>query len=358
MISRRRLIESVGLLTAASLLPCRALATSPARVGFGTTWPTFSHLQIAQAEGLLGDLPIEISVLEDPLRGYQMLAAGQLDVMFGTMDYTPIAASQNLPFKLIAGLDISFGADKIVLAPGLTAQDLKGKKVGATTGFVGELFMTEYLVRNGLTPADVEWVNISPDQLVGPMVSGDLAAAYIYDPWTAELEKALPGTQVVLVSDDPALLASGILQDSLYMSDTFLADRPADADTLLKGYFDAVALRGKEPDKGNAQLAEFTKWPAADIAAIIGADGKASRGGMYVIDFDESARQCGVLDGPGPLGQANGALITALQELEAGWIRRGTLTAKSDALPQMLDCSPQKRLVAAGYRSSVPYVAG
>ena len=358
MISRRQLIGGLCLLAAAPLLPRRAMAASPVRVGFGTTWPTFSHLQLAEAEGLLGDLKIETSVLEDPLRGYQMLSAGQLDVRFGTLDYAPIAAAQKLPFKLVSALDISFGADKIVLAPGLTPQELKGKKVGATTGFVGELYMTEYLTRNGLTPADVEWVNISPDQIVGPMVSGDLSAAYTYDPWTGELEKALPGTQTVLVSDDPSLLASGILEDSLYMSEAFLAERPADADALVKGYFDGVALRGKQPDKGNAMLSEFTKWPASDIAALIGKNGKAARGGMYVIDFDESARQCGVLDGQGPLGQSNGSLQQALLDLEAGWIRRGTLNAKSESLMQMLDCSPQKRLIASGYRSSVAYVAG
>lgn len=356
MVSRRDLIGGLCLLTSWAALPGNAHAAATVRVGFGTTWPTFSHLQTAQAEGLLGDLQIEITVLEDPLRGYQMLAAGQLDVLFATLDYAPIAASQKLPFKLVSAVDVSFGADHIVLAPGLKPQDLKGAKVAATQGFVGELFLTEYLTRNGLTPADVEWVNISPDQMVGPFVSGDIKAAYVYDPWTSQLEKALPGVQRVLASDDTALLASGILEDSLYMSDDFLAHRPSDADRILKAYFDAVALRGEDPAKGNARLAEFTKWPVADVEFLVGQDGKATPGGMYVIDFDESARQCGVLDGDGPLGQPNGSIHGALVALEDGWIKRGTLTSKSEALLQVLDCSPQKRLLQSGYRSSVPYV--
>jgi NitT/TauT family transport system substrate-binding protein len=355
-ISRRSILGGICLVAFAPVMSRVASAQTPVRVGFGTTWPTFSHLQIAQSQGLLGDLQVEITVLEDPLRGYQMLSSGQLDILFGTLDYAPIAASQNLPFKLVSALDISFGADQIVLAPGLKPADLKGAKVGATTGFVGELYMTEYLSRNGLKPFEVEWVNISPDQIVGPMVSGDIKAAYVYDPWTSQLEKALPGTQRVLTSDDAALMASGILEDALYMSDDFLANRAGDADRLLKSYFEGVKFRGSDPVKGNALLAEYTKWPVGDVEFLVGQNGKANPGGMYVIDFDEAARQVGALGGDGPLGQKNGALKTALVELESGWVRRGTLKAKSDKLGDILDSAPLQRLVDSGYRSSVPYV--
>jgi NitT/TauT family transport system substrate-binding protein len=348
-----RRILTLALATSTVLLPGMASSEETVRVGFGTTWPTFSHLELARVEGLLGDLSVDITVLEDPLRGYQMLAAGQLDVLFATLDYAPIAASQDLPFKLVSAVDISYGADQIVLAPGLAATDLKGAKVGATQGFVGELFLTEYLTRNGLKPSDVEWLNISPDQISGPMLNGDIKAAYIYEPWTSGLEKALPGTQRVLSSDDPKLLASGILEDALYISDSFLATRAPEADKFLKAYFDAVELRGKDPAKGNAVLAEHTKWPVGDIEAIVGANGKFAAGGMYVLDFDESARQCGVLDGEGPLGQPNGLLKIAIADIEDGWIARGTLKEKSPALLDVLDCSIQERLLAVGYRSAV-----
>lgn len=350
------MIRGLGLAASAALLPSSSRAENLVRVGFGTTWATFSHLELARSEGLLGDISVQITVLEDTIRGYQMLAAGQLDVMFGTLDFAPIAASQKLPLRLVSAVDISFGADQIVLAPNLKAPDLKGAKVGATEGFVGEIFLTEYLYRNGLTAKDVTWVNISPDQVAGPMLSGDLKAAYVYDPWTSQLETALPGTQRVLTSDDSALLASGILEDALYMSQDFLAKRPDAADRFLKGYFDGVKLRGTKPDYGNQKLADFTKWPLADVEHLVGKDGKANKGGMYVIDFDESARQCGVLEGDGPLGQKNGALKGAIAALEESWIRRGTLASKTDSLADILDCSPQKRLLAAGYRSSVAYV--
>jgi NitT/TauT family transport system substrate-binding protein len=330
------------------------LAQDVIRVGFGTTWPTFSHLQWANELGLLDGRKVEITVLEDVPRGYQMLAAGQLDVLFAVADYTPIAASQDLPFKLVSLVDISNGADQIVLAPGVTAADLKGQKVGASEGFVGELFMSEYLHRNGIGAGDVTWVNISPDQIVGPMLSGDIKAGYTYEPWTSELEKALPGTTRALTSADPDLLAQGILADSLYMSDAFLADRPADVDAILRGYFQAVSRRMSDPAAGNTAIAAATGWPSSDIEAIIGANGKSADGGMYVIDFDEAARQCSALEGTGPLGQANGAIFTAVATLEEGWIRRGTLVAKDPDLQAMVDCGPLKRLAEGGFRTAAP----
>lgn len=354
-ITRRTVLSGICFAALAPALSRVANAQSPVRVGFGTTWPTFSHLQIAQSQGLLGDLQVEITVLEDVLRGYQMLSSGQLDVFYGSLDYAPIAASQNLPFKLVSAVDVSFGADQIVLAPGITPEQLKGAKVGATTGFVGDLYMTEYLDRNGIKPSEVEWVNISPDQIVGPMISGDIKAAYVYEPWTSQLEKALPGTQRVLTSDDVKLMASGILEDALYMSTDFLANRAGEADRILKAYFDGVKFRGSDPAKGNALLAEYTKWPIGDVEFLVGKDGKASQGGMYVIDFDEAARQVGSLEGDGPLGQQNGSLMTALIEIEDGWLRRGTLKGKSDKLIEVVDPAPLQRLVDSGYRSSVPY---
>lgn len=73
---------------------------APIGVGFGTSWPTFAILQLAEAKGKLDGIAIEVTILDSPLTGYQMMAAGQLDVVDCTLDYAPIAATSNLPFAL------------------------------------------------------------------------------------------------------------------------------------------------------------------------------------------------------------------------------------------------------------------
>jgi hypothetical protein len=57
-----------------------ATAKNKVRVGFGTTWPTFSILQLAEEQKLLGEVEIEITVIDSPVRGYQTMLAGRLDV--------------------------------------------------------------------------------------------------------------------------------------------------------------------------------------------------------------------------------------------------------------------------------------
>ncbi len=345
---------TVAMATIASLTASviSASANDKVRVGFGTTWPTFSILQLAQEQKLLGDVEIEITVLDTPVRGYQMMSAGQLDVVFGTLDYVPIAASSQLPISLVSVVDISYGADEILLAPGVKPEDLKGKKVGAGQGLIGELYMGEFLKRHGLGTGDIEWVNINPDEIVGPMVSGDVKAVYTYEPWSSKLVEALPGTQRALNSGDKDILASGTIADTVYMSNDFLAKHPDEAQTILRGFFDAVKARSDDTVNANDRLAEFTKWPVGDVAGLLGTTGRSAVGGMYIVDFEEAARQCGVLEGEGPLGQANGSLPAAVNRIEDGWISRGTLKSKSVNLGSYVNCEPLKALVKSGYRSS------
>jgi NitT/TauT family transport system substrate-binding protein len=342
-------MATIASLTA-SVIP--ATAKDKVRVGFGTTWPTFSILQLAQEQKRLGDVEIEVTILDTPVRGYQMMSAGQLDVVFGTLDYVPIAASSNLPISLVSVVDISYGADEILLAPGVKPEDLKGKKIGAGQGFIGELYMGEFLKRHGLGTADVTWVNINPDEIVGPMVSGDVKAVYTYEPWSSKLAAALPGTQRALNSGDKDILANGTIADTVYMSNDFLAKHSDEAQTILRGFFDTVKARSEDTAKANDRLAEFTKWPLGDVAGLLGTSGRSAIGGMYIVDFDEAARQCGVLQGEGPLGQANGSLPSAVNTIEDGWINRGTLQIKAANLASYVNCEPLKALVKSGYRSS------
>jgi len=57
--------------------------------------------------------------------------------------------------------------------------------------------------------------------------------------------------------------------------------------------FDAVKYRHVNTEAVNTSLAEFLQWPAEDIGNVIGTNGKFLEGGIYMYDFDESARVCG-----------------------------------------------------------------
>ena len=98
-------------------------------------------------------------------------------------------------------------------------------------------------------------------------------------------------------------------------------------------------------------MADFLQWPVEDVGYVIGTDGKSLLSGIYVFDFDEAARTCGVLEGEPPLGLANGGMQDAVALTNAWWIKLGLMTNTVDPA-QGVDCSLMGDLVTQGYRSS------
>lgn len=98
-------------------------------------------------------------------------------------------------------------------------------------------------------------------------------------------------------------------------------------------------------------MADFVGWPVEDIGYVIGTNGKFFEGGLYLYDFDEAARFCGVLDGEAAFGQANGGLPLAVRKANEWWVKLGLLKEVHDP-EEAIDCSIMGELVARGYRSS------
>ena len=251
----------------------------------------------------------------------------------------------------VADLNPSYGVDHVILAAGMTAADLKGKKVAAPQAYIGQLLMGLWLDRQGIGPKDVEWVNLNADEAVGPMLSGDLSAAYMYEPWISKVLEAAPGAASVVNTTDPEMLKTGIFMDSMFMNKTFIAERRPAALAVLKAEWDARGYWHDNVDETNQLMADYLQWPVADLASVIGTNGKSLEGGIYMFDFDEAARTCGVLEGEPPFGLANGSMAASIALTNEWWIKLGLMTNKIDPAAGM-DCSLMGDLVASGYRQS------
>ena len=101
----------------------------------------------------------------------------------------------------------------------------------------------------------------------------------------------------------------------------------------------------------NKAMAKFLQWPEEDIGYVIRNNGKSFEGGIYMLDFDESARLCDVLDGEGPFGMANGSMVDSVALTNEWWIKLGLMKNKIDPA-KGVDCSLMGELVKAGYRQS------
>ena len=178
---------AVGPAAALAVSVGGAFANEAVNMGICVSWPGYAMLEVARQKDMIPGYDLNITIFEDPIGGHAALAAGQIDVYGCTADYTSVAVVAGLNTVNVAALNPSYGVDHVILATGMTAADLKGKKVAAPQAYIGHLLMGLWLDREGIPPADVEWVNLNADEAVGPMLSGDLAAAYMYEPWISKV---------------------------------------------------------------------------------------------------------------------------------------------------------------------------
>ncbi|WP_417806783.1 ABC transporter substrate-binding protein [Thioclava sp.] len=347
----RKLTFALSIASAMLGSAAAAQANETVNVGICVSWPGYAMMDVAKQKNLIPGYDLNIVNFEDPLGGHAALAAGQIDVYGCTADYIPVAVDAGLNEVNVAYLNPSYGVDHVVLAAGMTPETLKGKKVAAPQAYIGQLLMGLWLDRAGIAPGDVDWVNLNADEAVGPMLSGDLAAAYMYEPWISKVIEAAPGTKSIVDTTDPEMLKTGIFMDSLFMNKDFIAkNRPA-ALAVLKAEWDARAYWHANVEETNQMIAEYLKWPAADVASVIGTDGKSLAGGIYMFDFDESARTCGVLDGAPPFGLPNGSMAGSVALTNEWWIKLGLMKNTIDPAAG-IDCSLMGDLVKSGYRQS------
>ncbi|MAK89844.1 MAG: hypothetical protein CMI08_12875 [Oceanospirillaceae bacterium] len=337
---------------AGGLSAATASAKETVNVGVCVSWPGYSMMKLASEQKLTGDYDLEFTIFEDPLGGHSALAAGQIDVYGCTADYTPLVVDRGTDVVNVADLNPSYGVDHIVMAADTNPESIKGKKVAAPQAYIGNLLMGLWLDDNGIKPDDVEWVNLNADEAVGPMISGDLAAGYMYEPWISKVLEAMPGASSVVNTEDADMLKTGIFMDALYMNKNFIKKDRKAALAVLKARWDGLAYWHENTEAANKQIAKFLQWPEEDIAYVVGTNGKYLSGGIYLFDFDESARMCGVLDGEPPFGIANGGMADALALTNDWWIKLGVMKNKVD-VSKGIDCSLMGDLVKSGYRQSL-----
>ena len=154
----------------------------------GLTWPGYGFWFIAKEKGLAPDLDISYQRIEDPNQSFNLLTAGQVDVVSSTIEFTPIGVEKWMPLKLVAFGNLSYGTDKIIAAPKIeSAADLKGKDVAVLEGGLAQIFMAMWLEKSGVDFQSVEYKNLVADDALGAMVGGTVAAGEFWEPYGTTL---------------------------------------------------------------------------------------------------------------------------------------------------------------------------
>lgn len=321
-----------------------ALAAEKVRVSL-FSWPGYAFWYIAKEKNLVPEVDLDIQIIEDPYQSFSAMAAGQLDVTSSTVEYGPIAAEKGVPVKFVTYTNPSIGTDKIILAPGIaTPADLKGKKVAVLEGGLTQIYMGIWLEKNGVKFNEVTYVNVIMDDAVGAMVSGQVAAGELWEPFGSKVLENLKGSRVVTSSAEDYWKSTALLGDGMYMTDAFVKERPEAAAATMRAYFAAVAWWKAHPAEGNEIIAKALKFPLSDVELVIGKDGKPNPIGIWVFDLDEAARFMKVKEGPVPIGSANG--VNDHWALTNTWWKKFGLMNKTLPPEAGIDLSPLKATIA------------
>ena len=329
--------------------------TSPAQAAeevkiSGFTWPGYGFWFIAKDKNLAPNLDINYQTIEDPYESYNLVTADQMDVVSSTVEFSPIAAERDLPLKLVAFANLSYGTDKIVVAPGINGPaDLKGKKVAVVEGGLAQIYVAMWLERNGYPFDSVQYTNIIADDAFAAMIGGDVAASEFWEPYGSNVLKALDGSKVLSQSREDYWTSQAVVADGLYMNAKFIEERHDVALDTLRALYDAIAWWKKNPTEGNEIIAKGMKMSIDDVELVIGKDGTSLDGGLYIYDFMEAARFCGAAPGDPPFNQVNGQMRSHYDLMSDWWLKFGFLETRNP-YEKGVNCNLLKELYDSGYR--------
>ncbi len=333
VIRRLSRLLAVAALFSALLVGAAGTVLAKETVKIGHfSWPGYGFLYVAQEKGLSPDLNFEFTIIEDPVQLFSLLSTNQLDTVFSTIEFGPIATAEDMGFKLISISNLGYGSDNIVVHPDIkTAADLKGKQVAVLEGGLSHIMMGIWLEENGVKWNEVEMVNLIAGDAAAAMISGNIAAAELWDPFGPQVLADLPGARSVSNSLEAKWLKSALIADAIFMSDEFTTKNRDIATKTIQAIFAGVEYWRKNPTEANAIIANSVGFPVEDVQAILGGENNPEDGGLYMYSLDEAGRFCGSIDGDPPFGQRNGQMEDHWKMTNEWWVKFGFMDRMVDS---------------------------
>ncbi|WNS78376.1 aliphatic sulfonate ABC transporter substrate-binding protein [Domibacillus sp. DTU_2020_1001157_1_SI_ALB_TIR_016] len=165
---------------------------------------------------------------------FEGLAAGKLD--FSQVGNSPVIGGQaaDVPFKEIALSQDGLKANAILVKKGSSIQsieDLKGKKVAVAKGSSGFDFLHKALKKAGVSPDDVEIIQLQPDEAMPAFENGAVDAWSIWEPFVS----------LQTIQNDAEILANGETLHSYSPGFTlvrngFAEEHPEEVERFLEVY--------------------------------------------------------------------------------------------------------------------------
>ncbi|KNZ32030.1 MAG: ABC transporter permease [Methylibium sp. NZG] len=241
--------KSLSTLAAALLLSGAAVAQDT-KVAIGISgWTGFAPLTLAKEAGIFKKHGLDVTIKKIPQKDrHLVLASGDIQCAATTVETWIVWNANGVATTQIFQLDKSYGADGMVVKPGITKiTDLKGKTVAASAPGTAPYFTLAWMLKkNGMSLKDVKIVNLEPQAAANAMIAGnnDIDAAMTYEPFLSAV-RAKPEAGKILATT----LDYPMVMDTFGCTPKFLAENPKAAKALADGYFDALDMIKADPKK-------------------------------------------------------------------------------------------------------------
>jgi NitT/TauT family transport system substrate-binding protein len=242
---RRSLIAATA---GALALPHLARAQALPKITIGMSgWTGFAPLTLAEQAGLFKANGVEVETKFVPQRERNLaLASGALNCVVTTVD-TMILWASTIPLVQVLVLDRSKGGDGLGARPNIgSIADLKGKTIAVDGPGTSPYFLMAYMLReNGMTVKDVQTATLAPQPAAQAFAAGQFDACATYEPYLSTVHGLGADKAKVLATtlDYPCIV------DTLAFQPAFIAANPEAVKRVVKSWFDAVEMIGREPDK-------------------------------------------------------------------------------------------------------------
>jgi NitT/TauT family transport system substrate-binding protein len=247
-------------LAALALIGTSAAQAQDTSVGIGISgWTGFAPLTLAKEAGIFKKNGLDVSIKKIPQKDRHLaIASGDIQCAATTVETWIVWNANGVATTQIFQLDKSFGADGMVVKPGITSiKDLKGKTMAADAPGTATYFTLAWMLKkNGMSIKDVTVVNLAPQAAANAMIAGTsgLDGGMTYEPFLSAVRaKPEAGKIIATTLDYPMVM------DTFGCTPKFLAENPKAAKALADSYFEALEMIQKDPQKSFAIMGADVK---------------------------------------------------------------------------------------------------
>jgi len=210
-------------------------------------WTGFAPLTLAEKAGLFKKNGVDATIKFIPQKDRHLaIASGDVQCAATTVETWIVWNANGVATTQVVQLDKSYGADGMAVRSSIARiADLKGKTVAASAPGTAPYFtLAWFLKRNGLSVKDVKVVNLEPAAAAQAFIAGQNDAAMTYEPYLSSVRaKPEAGKIIATTLDYPMVM------DTFGCTPKFIAANRRLVQAMVNGYFDALDMIKKEPQK-------------------------------------------------------------------------------------------------------------